>query len=134
MVNTTLHNLWGRLYFPVFLLGMGLLTLRKMGSSMALARLYPFPAHSVEALHHCVVACAGLVVIYEWRCLYLFCEPFPKCSGCLSNVLYCISICLHPHQQITSLFSLMLSFSFGITRILYKENSFKEKPKPIDEY
>ena len=52
----------------------------------ASSEVVPLLTYYAEILHWCAVACAGLVLIYGWKCLEIFLKPFTKCFSPFPNV------------------------------------------------
>ena len=117
MLTRTSFHILGRLYLPMFLLWMGLLTLMYMDSLIALAKLQP-SLHMILKLSRVV----RWHVVDWWPYM---CKGALRCSLNLSlNVLEdsLMYSSLHPslfplNQYVIQLFCCIWSLYFGITRM-----------------
>ena len=64
MLNSTLSQMCGRLYFPIFLLSVGLFTLIYIDSLIVLTKLFVFSSNYLKILYRCFVATDGLMLEY----------------------------------------------------------------------
>ena len=92
MVSRTLSHICGRLYLPMFLLRIGLLTFYVNRFLDWNCKVVPFPTYYTKVLQSCVMACVGLVFLCGWRCHEMFLIPFTKSPMQLPNVLLITSI------------------------------------------
>ena len=78
IVSSILSHICGRLYFPMFLFRVGLLTLMNMASLMVLAILFSSLPRDLKIVHRCYMATGSLVMENWRRCLHMLLDSSPK--------------------------------------------------------
>ena len=72
----------GQLILTYVHIKVGIVHPYKNGFLYCCSKILPFPAHIVEVVQCCGVACGGMMAIYRWRWLKVFFESFTKYSLC----------------------------------------------------
>ena len=93
VLSKTLSHIWLRLYLPIFLLSMGLLTLMQIDSFIVLARPWSFlPPYDAEVIRCAIISSLGIVHMNGRGFLQVLLEPFPLGPGYFPYVVLTINI------------------------------------------
>ena len=114
MENRTLSQMCGRLYLPIFLLRIGLLTLMYIFSFMTLVKIVPLPSYYLEVFHCCFVASSLLMFKYLMMVLLnVLCTHSSKVLVDFPMYSSSDSVLPHLQQYIMWLCLVIASLSFG---------------------
>ena len=83
--NINLSQMCGRLYLPIFLFGIGLVTLTYDLFNSTI-HFMPLTAYYLEVVHCCSMANIALVYKYWWRYFQIFFISLSKCSSWLPHI------------------------------------------------
>ena len=110
IVNRTLSQMCGRLYFPIFLLRVGLLALMYIASDSPGQAVF-LPAYNFKVLPCCIMATAVLMS-KNWRWgLQVFLKSFTKCFSWFSYIFF---LTVNPPTTVAVNDTVLLSHSIFI--------------------